>query len=64
MTSAKAGEAPRETVARCYPTLLAARKQSYAALAHVTLRVADLRELPHSAEAFLNLLHGPAGASR
>src|SRR5215471_7424525 len=46
---AKAGEAPRETVARCYPKLMAARRQSYRALAHATLQVADLRELPHTA---------------
>jgi len=37
------GEAPRETVARCYPALIAARRQSYEALAHVTLPVASLR---------------------
>lgn len=52
----KSGETPRETVARCYPRLMASRRQSYAALAHATLRVAELRELPHSAEAFLALL--------
>jgi shikimate kinase len=49
------GETPHETVARCYPRLIAARRQSYAALAHATLRVADLRELPHSADVFLAL---------
>ena len=38
------GEAPRETVARCYPTLIAARRRSYEALAHCTLPVAELRE--------------------
>jgi hypothetical protein len=41
----KPGEAPRETVARCYPTLVAARRQSYEALAHCTLRTADLHAL-------------------
>jgi len=51
---AKAGETPRETVGRCYPNLLAARRQSYAALAHTTVPVAELRELPHSADAFLD----------
>ena len=54
--AAKAGETPRETVARCYPKLIAARRQSYAALAHAMVPVADLRALPHSAEAFLALL--------
>lgn len=53
---AKAGETPEATVARCYPHLIAARRQSYVALAHATLRVAELRELPHSAGAFLALL--------
>jgi shikimate kinase len=54
---ARAGETPRETVSRCYPNLLAARRQSYAALAHSTLQVAELRELPHTAEAFLAKLY-------
>jgi len=52
----KTGETPHETVARCYPHLIAARRQSYAVLAHATLRVAELRKLAHSAEAFLALL--------
>jgi len=38
-------EAPRETVARCYPVLIAARRQSYEALAHCSIPVAELREL-------------------
>src|ERR1700683_4618255 len=55
----KNGETPHETVARCYPTLVAARRQSYEALAHCTLAVADLHALPEAAsndgggEAFL-----------
>jgi shikimate kinase len=44
------GEAPKETVARCYPALLGARQQSYQALAHCTLGVAALRELAKTAE--------------
>ena len=58
------GETPRETVGRCYPNLIAARRQSYAALAHATLQVAELRELPHSAEAFLAKVNTAAGGSR
>src|SRR5215469_11147020 len=54
---AKSGETPRETVARCYPKLMAARRQSYRALAHATLQVADLRELPRTADAFLAQLN-------
>ena len=40
----KPHETPRETVARCYPTLIEARRQSYQALAHVTLPVARLHD--------------------
>src|SRR4029077_1810710 len=46
---ARPGEAPRETVARCYPTLIAARRQSYEALAHCTLPVAELRDISRDA---------------
>lgn len=60
----EAGESPRETVARCYPNLIAARRQSYAALAHATLQVAELRELPQTAEAFLNKVNAALGGTR
>ena len=53
---AKPGESSRESVARCYPHLITARRQSYAAIAHATIPVATLRELPHSADAFLELV--------
>ncbi len=39
------GETPYDTVARCYPLLIAARRQSYEALAQVTLPTLQLREL-------------------
>lgn len=45
------GETPQQTVARCYPALIAARRQSYEALAHCTVPVAELRELAAAAEA-------------
>src|SRR5882762_1486022 len=61
---AKAGENTRETVARCYPNLIKARRQSYAAVAHATLQVATLRELPHTAEAFLDLVAQAESGSR
>ena len=48
---ARPGESPNQTVARCYPALLAARRQSYEALAHCTIPVAELRELAATAEA-------------
>jgi hypothetical protein len=47
------GETARETVTRCYPTLIAARRQSYEALAHCTLQVAELRDPAFDAAAFL-----------
>lgn len=40
---ARQGESPDETVARCYPTLIGARRQSYEALAHCSIPVAELR---------------------
>jgi len=49
----KKGETPRETVARCYPMLIAARRQSYEALAHCILPVAELRAPAVDAAAFL-----------
>jgi len=39
----KERETPRETVARCYPMLIAARKKSYETLAHGSLQVSELR---------------------
>lgn len=54
----KPGEPPRETVARCYPKLIVARRQSYEALAHCTLAVAELRDAPLQAEAFLKMVRG------
>jgi shikimate kinase len=41
---AKVGELPHETVGRCYPALIAARRRSYEALAHCTLQVSELRQ--------------------
>jgi hypothetical protein len=41
---ARAGEDPKETVARCYPVLIGARRQSYEALAHCSIPVSELRE--------------------
>ena len=52
----KPKESPRETVARCYPALIAARRQSYEALAHCTLQVAALRDASLDAEAFLKMI--------
>jgi shikimate kinase len=42
---ARAAETPEATVARCYPVLIGARRQSYEALAHCSIPVSELREL-------------------
>lgn len=39
------GETPQQTIVRCYPVLIAARRRSYEALAHLTLPTLLLREL-------------------
>ncbi len=60
----RAGEEPRDTVARCYPALIAARRQSYQALAHCTLQVASLRDALLDAPAFLKMIHEKTGSAR
>ncbi len=45
------GETPQQTVVRCYPALIAARRQSYEALAHITLPTLQLRDLSPSGSA-------------
>ena len=61
---AKAGEKPRDTVARCYPALIVARRQSYEALAHCTLQVAALRDGSLDAAAFLKMIQEKTGNPR
>jgi shikimate kinase len=60
----KGNEAPRETVARCYASLIAARRQSYEALAHCTLQVATLRDGSLDAAAFLEMIRAKTGGAR
>ena len=38
-------ESPRETVARCYPMLIAVRRKSYETLAHCSMQVSELRAM-------------------
>ena len=52
----KPGEAARDTVRRCYPMLMAARRHGYEALAHCKLPVAELRNASIDASAFLEVL--------
>lgn len=49
----KKGETPHDTVARCYPMLIAARRQSYEALAHCTIPVAELHKPGYDTSALL-----------
>jgi shikimate kinase len=58
------GEKSLETVKRCYPTLIAARRQSYEALAHCTLPVATLRDGALDADAFLKMVYDKTGGVR
>jgi shikimate kinase len=57
-------ESPRETVARCYPSLIAARRQSYEALAHCTLQVAALRDESLDTAAFLKMVRSKTEGAR
>ena len=47
----RAGEDPKATVARCYPVLIGARRQSYEAIAHCSILVSELRAALLSEEA-------------
>ena len=60
----RAGEKPPDTVTRCYPALIAARRQSYQALAHCTLQVAALRDALLDAPAFLKMIQDKTGRAR
>jgi shikimate kinase len=61
---AKSGETPKETVARCYPALMEARRRSYEALAHCTLQMAALRDGTMDADAFLKMVQGKGAWAR
>jgi shikimate kinase len=60
----KKNETPGETVARCYPTLIAARRQSYEALAHCSIPVAELRDSDLDAAAFLAKVNTRLGRTK
>jgi hypothetical protein len=52
----KAGESPKQTVARCYRLLMSTRQQSYEALAHCTIPVAALGDSALTAESLLKMI--------
>jgi hypothetical protein len=49
----KPGETPRQTIARCYPMLIEARRHGYEALAHCALPVSELHDTSLGADWFL-----------
>jgi shikimate kinase len=49
-------ESPRETVARCYPLLIASRRKSYETLAHCSVPVAELRAMAAGAQGVAGFL--------
>jgi shikimate kinase len=57
-------ETPSETVARCYPMLISARRQSYQALAHCSIPVAELRDSDLDAAAFLAKVNARLGQTK
>lgn len=52
----RAGESSRETVARCYPALIASRRRSYEALAHCAIPIRALRDAALGAEGLLGMI--------
>ena len=60
----KPGETAHQTVARCYPALIEARRRSYEALAHCTLPVAALHHKSLDAAAFLKMIQDKMESAR
>lgn len=58
------GETPRETVARCYPALIAARGRSYETLAHCSIPIQSLRNGSLDAGGLLALIGSALERSR
>lgn len=62
--SQQSGESARETVARCYPQLIAHRKQLYERYANVIVPMARLRDTSPDARGFLEILDSQARPAR
>ena len=58
--SQQPGETARSAVARCYPQLIAHRKQLYERYAHIIIPMARLREASPDARGFLEILDSQA----
>jgi shikimate kinase len=62
--SQRPGEPAKDAVARCYPQLLAHRKQLYERFAQITVPMARLRETAPDARGFLEILDPQARPAR
>jgi shikimate kinase len=62
--SQRAGESAKDAVARCYPQLIAHRKQLYKQYADVVIATAHLREASPDARGFLEILDSQARPAR
>jgi len=62
--SQQSGELAGETVARCYPQLIAHRKQLYERYANVIVPMARLRDTSPDARGFLEILNSQARPAR
>jgi shikimate kinase len=62
--SQRSGESAKDAVARCYPQLIAHRKQLYERYAHVIVPMARLRETSPDARGFLEILDSQARPAR
>jgi shikimate kinase len=62
--SRRAGESARDAVARCYPQLIAHRKELYERYADVVIPTAQLREASPDARGFLEILDSQARPAR
>jgi shikimate kinase len=62
--SQRPGETAKDAVARCYPQLLAHRRQLYERFAHITISMAHLRETAPDARGFLEILGPQARLAR
>jgi shikimate kinase len=62
--SQRPGESAKDAIARCYPQLIAHRKQLYERFAHLIVPMARLREAAPDARGFLEILDSQARPAR
>jgi hypothetical protein len=62
--SQRPGESAQDAIARCYPQLIAFRKNLYASYAHRTITMENLRHASLDARGFLELIEGQPRLAR